>query len=100
MQGWPSPAVISPLISPLLRTDSETATQKQRIASMGLGMFVMHRALRLPAPESLWFLFISPEENRKEKKKAEAVSCLLEFKEREPFRDNVGLRNSRRRAEE
>ena len=36
---------------------------------MGLGMFVMHRALRLPAPESLWFLFISPEENRKEKKK-------------------------------
>lgn len=68
---------------------------------MGLGMFVMHRALRLPAPEYLWFLFISPEENRKKKKnKAEAVSCLLEFKEQEPFRDNVGLRNSRRRAEE
>jgi len=69
VQGWPSPAVISPLISPLLRTDSETTTQKQQIASMGLGMFVMHRALRLPAPESVWFLFISPEENRKGKKR-------------------------------
>lgn len=53
--------------------------QKQEIASMGLGMFVMHQALRL-APEYLWFLFISPEENRKKKKEQRPFLACLSLK--------------------
>lgn len=67
-------------------------------ASAGQGMFVTCHALRL-TPEYLWFLFISLKEIRK-KETSEAMSCLPEFKERQHFRDNMGLRNSRRMAKE
>lgn len=63
MEEHSSPAIISPLVSPLLRTDSEIATGNQRIASLGLAVFVMQQALRLDP----WFLFTSPDEKRKEK---------------------------------
>lgn len=65
---------------------------------MGQGVFVTCPALRL-TPEYLWFLFISLKEIRK-KETSEATSCLPEFKEWQCFRDNMGLRNSRRMAEE
>lgn len=67
-------------------------------ASAGQGVFVTRHALRL-TPEYLRFLFISLKEIRK-KKTSEATSCLPEFKEWQCFRDNMGLRNSRRMSEE
>lgn len=92
------PTVIS---SPVLPSQEPTLRRPQGSrtgASVGPGTFVTHQTLRLTL-EYLWFLFISAE-GKKKQETSEAISCLPEFKEWLHFRDNMGLRNSSRKAED
>lgn len=52
------------------------------------------------ALDSLLFIFIPLEGETKKKETAKDIFFLPKFKEWQHFRDSVGLRNSRRKAEE
>lgn len=93
-----TPTITSPLASSLPGANPEIATGKQGRCLCRAGC-VCYVQFTETHPESHWFLFISPEETRK-KETSEVMSCLREFKEWQHFRGNMGLRNSRRRAEE